>query len=104
MDENKGVGKGIYFDTFRRSIVHCDSARQCKMSDGNWLREAKIQVEMKRFLVNEEYQRLICTRKRCRVGLELGRVEKHMIKSHKVGKTLARGVQMAIRAAQEEKG
>ncbi|OBT70936.1 hypothetical protein VF21_10106 [Pseudogymnoascus sp. 05NY08] len=74
------------------------------MSDGNWLREAKIQVEMKRWLVNQEYQMLICTRKGCGVGLGLGGVEKHMIKRHKVGKRLARGVQMGIRAAQEGKG
>ncbi|OBT40104.1 hypothetical protein VE00_10013 [Pseudogymnoascus sp. WSF 3629] len=74
------------------------------MSDGNWLREAKIHMGMKWFLVNEEYQRLICTRKRCGVGLELCGVEKHMIKRHEVEKTLARGVQMGIRAAQEGKG
>ena len=55
-------------------------------------------------LANVEYQKVICTRKRCGIGLELGGVEKHLIETHGVEKTLAMGVQMGIRAAQEGKG
>jgi hypothetical protein len=108
--ENRGVGKGIYFDTFGRGMVNCDSAMECKMSNGNLAREARIRLEMRRFLVNGEYQRLICTRRTggtrrtCGVRLELGGVEKHLMETHEVEKTLARGIQMGIRAAQEGKG
>lgn len=104
MGENKGVGKGIYFDTFGRGMVNCDRAMQCKMSNENLAREARIRLEMRRFLVNRAYQRLVCTRRTCGVGLELGGVEKHLIETHEVEKTLARGIQMGIRAAQEGKG
>ncbi|KFX96569.1 hypothetical protein O988_05247 [Pseudogymnoascus sp. VKM F-3808] len=74
------------------------------MSDRNCVGEAMIEMQMKWLFVNEEYQMLICTRKLCGIGMELGGVEKHLIKRHEVKKTLARGVQMAIRAAQEGKG
>lgn len=104
MGEIKGVGKGIYFDTIGHGIVHCDSARQCKMNDRNWVREAQIKTGMKCLLANKEYQRLICTRKRCGIGLELGGVEEHLVRAHGVEETLARGVQMGFRAAQEWKG
>lgn len=40
----------------------------------------------------------------CSVGLELGRVEKHLIKTHKVKKMLVRGIQIGICAEQEGKG
>jgi hypothetical protein len=51
--------------------------------------------QTKRFLVNE-HQRLICTRNWCGLGLELGGMEKHSIKTHEVEKKLARGVQNGL--------
>lgn len=82
--ENKGVGKGIYSDTFRHGIVNCKGARQRKMSDRNCVGEAMIEMQMKWLFVNEEYQMLICARKLCGIGMELGGVEKHLIKRHEV--------------------
>ncbi|KFY19051.1 hypothetical protein V493_08174 [Pseudogymnoascus sp. VKM F-4281 (FW-2241)] len=39
-----------------------------------------------------------------RKGLELGGVEEHLVRAHGVEETLARGVQIGIRAAQDGKG
>ncbi|OBT70705.1 hypothetical protein VF21_10276 [Pseudogymnoascus sp. 05NY08] len=73
------------------------------MNNRNWVREAQIKMGMKWLLANEEYQKVICTRKQCRIGLELGGVEKHLIKTHRVRETLVGGIQMGI-CAQEGKG
>jgi hypothetical protein len=83
------------------------NVEQCKMSDSEHAEKSGskraqheiIQGVLAKFLVNEEYQRLICVEEGCGVGLELGLVERHMRMSHKLQKKMAVRVKRGIRAA-----
>lgn len=103
----RGLGRSIYSDTIKRGNGGLDNVRQCKMSDSEHTEKSgskRAQQEiikgvLAKFLVNEEYQRLICVGEGCGVGLELRWVERHMRKSHKLTKNMATRVKRGIRAA-----
>jgi hypothetical protein len=74
------------------------------MNNSNKSKEEIIQGELAKFLVNEEYQRLICVRRGCGIAVELGSVRTHLVHRHGMKKMEAMGVVRGIRAAQWGKG